>query len=53
VLVYAFVEFLKVAGNRGKLRKCPRCGAAFIAAPGRAGGMECGRCRGKKAAGIR
>lgn len=53
VLVYAFVEFLRVAGNRGKLRKCPRCGAVFIAAPGRAGGMECGRCRGKKAAGIR
>jgi len=49
VLVYAFVEFLKVAGNRGKLRKCPRCGAFFIAPAGKG----CGRCREGKAAGGR
>jgi len=49
VLVYAFVEFLKVAGNRGKLRKCPRCGAFFIAPAGKG----CGRCREEKAAGGR
>jgi len=48
VLVFAFVEFLKVAGNRKKLRKCARCDAFFIAGPGRAAGKRCGRCTGKK-----
>jgi hypothetical protein len=41
VLVFAFVEFLKVAGNRKKLRKCARCDAFFIAGPGRAQGTHC------------
>lgn len=44
VLVFAFVEFLKVAGNRKKLRKCTRCDAFFIAGPGRTQGKGCGRC---------
>lgn len=44
VLVYAFVEFLKVPGNRRKLRKCPRCAAFFIAGPARTKGRACARC---------
>jgi len=44
VLVYAFVEFLKAAGNRKRLRKCARCEAYFIAGPGRAQGKRCSRC---------
>ena len=44
VLVYAFVEFLKVPGNRRKLRKCPRCAAFFIADPSRTKGRTCARC---------
>lgn len=44
VLVYALVEFLKVPGNRRKLRKCPRCEAFFIADSARKGGRACARC---------
>jgi len=44
VLVYAFVQFLRPAGNRGKLRQCPRCDAFFIAGPARTRGRTCGRC---------
>lgn len=53
VLVFAFVEFLKVAGNRERLRKCPRCDAFFIAGPGRTQGKGCGRCGRKKGPGTR
>jgi len=53
VLVFAFVEFLKVAGNRKKLRKCARCDAFFIAGPGRAAGKGCALCRGKRGPGTR
>ena len=44
VLVFAFIEFLKVAGNRKKLRRCTRCDAFFIAGPGRTQGKRCSRC---------
>ncbi len=44
VLVYAFVEFLRVPGNRGKFRQCPRCEAFFIADPARGKAKKCGRC---------
>ena len=47
VLVFAFVEYLKVAGNRERLRKCRRCNAYFIAGPGQATRKSCGSC-GKK-----
>ncbi len=53
VLVFAFIEFLKVAGNRKKLRKCARCDAFFIAGPGRAKGKKCSRCTKKKGPGTR
>lgn len=48
VLVFALIEFLKVAGNRKKLRKCTRCDAFFIAAPGRTANKRCGRCAKRK-----
>jgi len=44
VLVFAFVEFLKVAGNRKKLRKCTSCDAFFIAGPGRTAVTRCASC---------
>ncbi len=45
VLVYGFVEFLRVAGNRKRLRRCPACGAFFIGGTGRSEGERCGACR--------
>jgi hypothetical protein len=49
VLVYALVEFLKVPGNRDKLRRCPDCETLFIAGLRRAKEKGCGRCAsGKK-----
>jgi len=53
VLVFAFIEFLKVAGNRKTLRKCARCDAFFIAGPGRTANKRCGRCAKKKGPGTR
>lgn len=44
VLVYAFIEFLKVPGNRGKLQRCPSCGAFSIAGPRQTSTRRCGRC---------
>jgi hypothetical protein len=48
VLVFAFVEFLKVAGNHKRLRKCAHCDAFFIAAPGRSRAKKCRCAEGKK-----
>ena len=48
VLVLAFVEFLKVAGNRKRLRKCARCEAFFIAGSRQAASKRCGRCAKRK-----
>jgi len=48
VLVYSFVEYLRAAGNRTRLRKCARCNAFLIAAPGRARGKGCSRCAAAK-----
>ena len=48
VLVYALVEYLRGGGNRDRLRRCPQCGAFFIATPGRPAGKECGRCGRRK-----
>ena len=48
VLVFAFVEFLKVAGNRKRLRKCASCEAFFIAGSRQAAGKRCGRCAKRK-----
>jgi len=48
VLVFAFVEFLKVAGNRKRLRKCARCEAFFIAGSRQAESKRCGRCAKRK-----
>jgi len=48
VLVFALVEYLKVAGNRRRLRKCPRCEAFFIAGPRRVGAKTCSRCARRK-----
>jgi hypothetical protein len=53
VLVFAFIEFLKVAGNRKKLRKCTRCDAFFIGGPGRTANKRCVRCAKKKGPGTR
>jgi len=48
VLVFAFVEFLKVAGNRKRLQKCARCEAFFIAGSRQAASKRCGRCAKRK-----
>ncbi len=53
VLVFAFIEFLKVAGNRTTLRQCPKCNAFFIEGTGPAKGAACGKCRRKKVRGDR
>lgn len=53
VLVYAFVEFLKVAGNRKRLRRCPKCEAFFIEGTAPAKGEGCGKCGKKKGPGTR
>ncbi len=45
VLVYAFVEFLKIPGNRAKMGKCPSCGSFFIATSRRPTGARCPICR--------
>ena len=45
VLVYAYIEFLKIPGNRGKLSRCPSCGAFFVAAPRQPTGKRCRICR--------
>jgi len=44
VLVYAFIGFLKTAGNREKLGKCPSCSAFFIAGPRQAASRHCDDC---------
>jgi len=48
VLVFAFFEFLKVAGNRKALRRCPKCEAFFIEGTAPAKGEGCGKCSRKK-----
>lgn len=53
VLVYALVEYLRGGGNRDRLRRCPQCGAFFIATPGRPAEKECGRCGRRKGRGTR
>jgi hypothetical protein len=44
VLACAFVEFLKVAGNRERLRRCSSCGSFFMVGSRREESMRCGGC---------
>ena len=53
VLVFALVEFLRVRGNRDRLRRCPDCETVFIAGPRRSKGKKCSRCAKKKGRGTR